>query len=193
MFRAGALFNAVKKQFGLHSYLLRLALPTPSPSPVPVPTLIPRLPPPVSNDDAESSKTKGSLEPVLNALRMDEEDIQHTARFTREFVVQSLVPWMEKCVNDWNEIVHFSDSVVSDKPSLIDPLYSTRPRAVYPLVCLPLPDASSVHHHLPMHRTRLFLRLSPRRDPTTTMARKAQYLEPPPPISIDDWPNLQPY
>ena len=107
MFRAGALFNAVKKQFGLHSYLLRLALPTPSPPPVPVPTLIPRLPPPVSNDDAESSKMKGSSGPVINALRMDEEDIQHTARFTREFVVQSLVPWMEKCVNDWNEIVHF--------------------------------------------------------------------------------------
>lgn len=37
---------------------------------------------------------------------MGEEDIQHTARFTREFVVQSLVPWMEKCVNDWNEIVY---------------------------------------------------------------------------------------
>lgn len=25
------------------------------------------------------------------------------ARFTREFVVMSLVPWMEKCVLEWNE------------------------------------------------------------------------------------------
>jgi hypothetical protein len=86
-----------------------------------------------------------------------------------------------------------SDSIVLDKPSLIDPLYSTRPHAVYPLVCLPPPDASSVHHHHPMHRTRLSLRVFPRRDPTTTTGRKAQYLEPPPPISSGDWQNLQPY
>jgi len=42
---------------------------------------------------------------VVNTLRMGEKDIQHTARFAREFVVMSLVPWMEKCVVEWNENV----------------------------------------------------------------------------------------
>jgi len=36
---------------------------------------------------------------------MAEGDIQQTARFAREFVVMSLVPWMEKCVLEWNENV----------------------------------------------------------------------------------------
>jgi hypothetical protein len=36
---------------------------------------------------------------------MAETDIQQTARFTREFVVMSLVPWMEKCALEWNENV----------------------------------------------------------------------------------------
>ncbi|KAJ7783643.1 ER-golgi trafficking TRAPP I complex 85 kDa subunit-domain-containing protein [Mycena maculata] len=103
---AGALFNAVKKQFGLHSYLLPLRLPSPPPPPVPVPALIPRLPPPPSSESPELS---GSAVPPptpsgpLNTLRMSDPDIQQTARFTREFLVMSLVPWMEKCVVEWNE------------------------------------------------------------------------------------------
>ncbi|KZP10535.1 hypothetical protein FIBSPDRAFT_1051266 [Athelia psychrophila] len=98
---AGALFNAVKKQYGLHSYLLSLALPSPPPPPVPVPGLIPRLPPPPSN---QQTPQKGPSSLTLNTLKMSSDDIQQTARFTREFVVQSLLPWMEKCVNDWNEV-----------------------------------------------------------------------------------------
>ncbi|KAJ7706314.1 ER-golgi trafficking TRAPP I complex 85 kDa subunit-domain-containing protein [Mycena rosella] len=106
---AGALFNAVKKQFGLHSYLLPLALPSPPPPPVPVPALIPRLPPPPSSDSPELSPvtapppTPAFPASGLNTLRMNETDIQQTARFTREFLVMSLVPWMEKCVVEWNE------------------------------------------------------------------------------------------
>ncbi|KAK0478294.1 ER-golgi trafficking TRAPP I complex 85 kDa subunit-domain-containing protein [Armillaria novae-zelandiae] len=107
---AGALFNAVKKQFGLHSYLLPLALPDPPPPPVPVPALVPRVPPlsstdsvqpgPVgTNGDADCSNT----DVTLNTLRLGETDIQRTARFTREFLVMSLLPWMEKCVVEWNE------------------------------------------------------------------------------------------
>ncbi|KAG5652297.1 hypothetical protein H0H81_005519 [Sphagnurus paluster] len=34
---------------------------------------------------------------------MAEKDIQHTARFSREFLVMSLLPWMEKCMVEWNE------------------------------------------------------------------------------------------
>ncbi|KAJ7103664.1 ER-golgi trafficking TRAPP I complex 85 kDa subunit-domain-containing protein [Mycena belliarum] len=107
---AGALFNAVKKQFGLHSYLLPLALPSPTPPPVPVPALVPRLPPPSLSDTPELSPIIAppptpSLPSsgALNTLRMSEADIQQTARFTREFLVMSLVPWMEKCVVEWNE------------------------------------------------------------------------------------------
>ncbi|PPQ62964.1 hypothetical protein CVT24_006070 [Panaeolus cyanescens] len=108
---AGALFNAVKKQYGLHSYLLPLKLPQPPPAPVPVPAILPRLPPPPSPDSPQrpptpstpnASDPSASINP-LNTLRMQEQDIQHTARFTREFVVMSVVPWMEKCVMEWNE------------------------------------------------------------------------------------------
>lgn len=113
--RAGALFNAVKKQYGLHSYLLPLNLPATPPPPVPVPALIPRLPPQPSPDASVAKPLNPDLnEPtsptfptVLNTLRMEENDIKHTARFTREFVVMSLVPWMEKCVLDWNETVRY--------------------------------------------------------------------------------------
>ncbi|KAJ7169750.1 ER-golgi trafficking TRAPP I complex 85 kDa subunit-domain-containing protein [Mycena filopes] len=90
-------------------YLLSLTLPNPPPPPVPVPALIPRLPPPPSSDSPESSPiaapppTPAFPTPGLNTLRMSEADIQQTARFTREFLVMSLVPWMEKCVVEWNE------------------------------------------------------------------------------------------
>ncbi|KAF9076140.1 ER-golgi trafficking TRAPP I complex 85 kDa subunit-domain-containing protein [Rhodocollybia butyracea] len=92
---SSALFNAVKKQYGLHSYLLPLDMPNPPPAPVPVPTPKPRLP------LAGSDSMEASL--VTNTLRMNEKDIQQTAKFTREFLVMSLIPWMEKCVLDWNE------------------------------------------------------------------------------------------
>ncbi|CCM05178.1 uncharacterized protein FIBRA_07387 [Fibroporia radiculosa] len=140
---AEALFNAVKKQYGLHSYLLPLALPTdPFPTPVPVPSLPPRLPPPPSvtyeTPPLAPAPTPAALSvpstPRLlmspaprspgpsmlmgrqpsasspaptggHTLRLSEGDIQQTGKFVREFVVMSLVPWMEKCVIDWNENV----------------------------------------------------------------------------------------
>ncbi|KAG6911541.1 hypothetical protein DXG01_011843 [Tephrocybe rancida] len=110
---AGALFNAVKKQHGLHSYLLPLALPTPPPPPVPVPALPPRLPPSPSQDFLNpppipptplSPGFPGADANGLHTIRMSEKDIQQTARFAREFLVMSLLPWMEKCVVDWNEV-----------------------------------------------------------------------------------------
>ena len=79
-----------------------------SPPPVPVPALLPRLPPPSSETWQNGSPTPRPLStPSLvvspNFLRLSEPDIQQMARFTREFVVMSLVPWMEKCVLEWNE------------------------------------------------------------------------------------------
>jgi len=112
--RANALFNAVKKQYGLHSYLLPLELPSPPPPPVPVPIPPLRLPPiPQSsllntpNPPAAMPKSASISGPTYdaNTLRMNEQDIQKTAKFVREFVSMSLVPWMEKCVADWNENV----------------------------------------------------------------------------------------
>jgi hypothetical protein len=99
----------VKKQFGLHSYLLPLALPTPAPPAVPVPALMPRLPPHPSFEFANTQPLPSPNLPAhlngLNTLKMAESDIQQTARFAREFVVMSLLPWMEKCVVEWNENV----------------------------------------------------------------------------------------
>lgn len=101
---AGALFNAVKKQFGLHSYLLPLELPSPPPPQRPVPTLLPRLPLPEQEDKSSPSSASGASHPQgVNTLKLSEGDIQQTSKFTREFVVMSLVPWMEKCVLEWNE------------------------------------------------------------------------------------------
>ena len=135
--RAESLFNAVKKQYGLHSYLLQLSLPTsPLPQPVPVPLPIPRLPPlstfessPVPPSQfpgglaASSIPNPGILpprspEPTAMAseypqvpvagpgmLLLCQDDIQIIGRFIREFLVMSLIPWMEKCVLEWNDSV----------------------------------------------------------------------------------------
>ncbi|KAI0307705.1 ER-golgi trafficking TRAPP I complex 85 kDa subunit-domain-containing protein [Multifurca ochricompacta] len=109
---ANALFNAVKKQYGLHSYLLPLALSSPPPPPVPVPLPPLRLPPiPQSTlhtpDPSTATKSDSvsvsSARPEANTLHMSEQDIQQTAKFVREFVSMSLIPWMERCVADWNE------------------------------------------------------------------------------------------
>ena len=105
--RAGALFNAVTKQYGLNTYLLRLALPSPPPPPVTIATPYPRLPvDPEQDSTMESSmqQQNGKVEPP-NLLRMNEVDIKATAAFVREFVTTSLIPWMEKSVMDWNESV----------------------------------------------------------------------------------------
>ncbi|KAF9270075.1 hypothetical protein L218DRAFT_848836 [Marasmius fiardii PR-910] len=113
---AGALFNAVKRQHGLHTYMLPLDLPNPPPAPVPVPAVLPRLPPqntdspdfqppPTPHTSHVPQLPVANSKPIssLNTLRMNEKDIQQTARFTREFLVMSLVPWMERCVVEWNE------------------------------------------------------------------------------------------
>ncbi|KAI0686194.1 ER-golgi trafficking TRAPP I complex 85 kDa subunit-domain-containing protein [Earliella scabrosa] len=140
---AEALFNAVKKQYGLHSFLLPLQLPSPPPPPVPVPAVPPRLPTLSAHDSPsltpQVSTTSSSIMPGLapprppaaspmprqpapppltnkpsenlqpspgyngNTLTLTQDDIQQIGRFVREFVTMSLVPWMERCVVEWNE------------------------------------------------------------------------------------------
>lgn len=146
-YRAEALFNAVKKQYGLHSFLLPLHLPTdPLPAPVPVPALPPRLPTiiplhspprtpqpsrpnstaptpppppaspmpqlprpsPLTNKAPEKLSDNPPPSPTVytgSTLRLTQDDIQQLGRFVREFVTMSLIPWMEKCVVEWNENV----------------------------------------------------------------------------------------
>lgn len=134
--RAESLFNAVKKQFGLHTYLMPLTLPdSPPQQPTRLPSPIPRLPPlslmelspmpPAQIPDgiesmldrpttpragsatlSTNAQPQSPRSPVQhNALALNDNDIQQFGRFVREFVVMSLIPWMEKCVVEWNESV----------------------------------------------------------------------------------------
>ncbi|KAG8936905.1 hypothetical protein FRC02_009995 [Tulasnella sp. 418] len=106
---AVALFNATKKQYGLHTHLLPLTLSPPTttkpliplPPQLPPPSLFPMSPekelrrPPVQEPPTPT--------PPLETLNLSDEDTVNTNRFIREFVVQSLVPWMERSVVEWNE------------------------------------------------------------------------------------------
>lgn len=132
--RTDSLFNAVKKQHGLHSYLLRLSLPAPPPPPVPISALLPRLPPshpPVSNNPSAQLARTNSEQLETQGLRMTEADLQSTARFTREFAVMSLIPWMEKCVLDWN------DNVSASLPATVARLSRAFVSTLHPGVCRP--------------------------------------------------------
>ncbi|KAH9944035.1 ER-golgi trafficking TRAPP I complex 85 kDa subunit-domain-containing protein [Epithele typhae] len=111
---AESLFNAVKKQYGLHSFLLPLQLPTdPLPAPVPVPAPPPRLPgasgldtPPLQPQPSAGgllSSNAAGADYNGNTIRLNSEDIHQISRFVREFLTMSLIPWMEKCVVEWNE------------------------------------------------------------------------------------------
>jgi hypothetical protein len=150
--RATALYNAVKKQFGLHSYLLPLALPRkPLPPPVPVPALLPRLPSPTTSESAAKhmSPTPANHS-ILNTICMAETDIQQTARFTREFVVMSLVPWMEKCVLEWNENVRSGHEFLASGSISVS---FHRPGGCHHVCFLLLADYLVPHH--PRHLRRL--------------------------------------
>ena len=113
--RANALFNAVKKQFGIDVYLLPLLLPSPPPPPVPVPPPMPRLPrsnvvdSPLMTRNSKDASINGSVNksdpPPLNSLCLVQNDIQQTSKFVREFVVGCLIPWIEKNVLQWSESV----------------------------------------------------------------------------------------
>ncbi|KAI0094770.1 ER-golgi trafficking TRAPP I complex 85 kDa subunit-domain-containing protein [Irpex rosettiformis] len=143
---AESLVNAVKKQYGLHTYLLSISLaeiplqqarPIASPvpclpslttmelSPIPTPhipagiatmlprpttpktaTLTPNVPGtpnlPVQPNTPQKPPPSPGI-PRTDALALSDNDIQQISRFVREFVVMSVVPWMEKCVMEWNE------------------------------------------------------------------------------------------
>ncbi|KAI0036617.1 ER-golgi trafficking TRAPP I complex 85 kDa subunit-domain-containing protein [Vararia minispora EC-137] len=101
---AGALFNAVKRQYGLHTFLLALDLSGEVQQPVSMPPSLPCLPPPrqgnVTTPDTGIADASSELE---NGILLSDSDIQKIAKFVREMVTTSLTPWMEKCVMEWNE------------------------------------------------------------------------------------------
>lgn len=97
-----SLFNAVKKQHG-NSHLLKLTLPSPPPAGVPSPALLPRLP---GNPDTTGPDTpQMRIQAESFNIKMIETDLESTAKFVRELVVESLIPWMGKCILEWNEAV----------------------------------------------------------------------------------------
>ncbi|KAG8949630.1 hypothetical protein FRC04_008376 [Tulasnella sp. 424] len=103
-----ALMNATKKQYGLHCHLLSLNLSTPQtprqlkPSPPELPSLL-QTPAVNSERGGVLPHTNGVNGASTEVLNLSDEDTVNTARFIREFVTQSLVPWMERCVMEWNE------------------------------------------------------------------------------------------
>ncbi|KAI6162059.1 ER-golgi trafficking TRAPP I complex 85 kDa subunit-domain-containing protein [Pisolithus thermaeus] len=99
---ATALFNAVKKQYGVHVYLLPLILPSPPPPPVSIPHLPPQLPPPPL--DVEQHDINGNLTSTLSNTRESLGIFKEQCGSLRELVVMSLVPWMERRVIEWNEV-----------------------------------------------------------------------------------------
>lgn len=98
--RAMALYNAIKKQYGLHIHLLAVSFSRPE-APVAAPSLLPELPLSPLPDAAFSKVSKDRGE----HLNLSPEDVSQLARFVREFTTMSLVPWMERYAMEWNETV----------------------------------------------------------------------------------------
>ncbi|KAG8754517.1 hypothetical protein FRC12_011166 [Ceratobasidium sp. 428] len=100
-----ALLNAVRKQYGAHVHLMPWSLST-SPATQPFIPALPSLPPPPNAllDTPSRQQLDDLVEATVHdPIHMAEEDLQSTNRFVREFVTQSLIPWMERNVVEWNE------------------------------------------------------------------------------------------
>lgn len=112
--------NATKKQYGLHCHLLTFNLAKPA-TPKQLKPLPAQVPPLSSFPVSPEKKPQPPLPPMLNGagvnggagtldvLSLSDEDTVSASRFMREFVTQSLVPWMERMVLEWNEVVSISD------------------------------------------------------------------------------------
>lgn len=64
-----------------------------------------------SKDKVEEGEERGEEEVVTRTYghsrgqSLDASDLTVVRAFVRELVVQSLIPWMEKCTRDWNQLV----------------------------------------------------------------------------------------
>lgn len=75
---------------------------------------------------------------------MSENDIQQIARFTREFVLTSLIPWMEKCVVEWNDAYSSSKRLPSRLFSSTRRLFGSGASTPPPPVHTPSTSTSSL-------------------------------------------------
>lgn len=116
--RAQALLLNIKRTYGHNSSLLPInsvasTLP-PSPLVHPLYASLPPLDPLALRDSPNgdvldsvpsSSSTLDVAEKSLLGGRLTDVDIAQMRAFLRELTVQSLVPFMERCVAQWNEVV----------------------------------------------------------------------------------------
>jgi hypothetical protein len=144
MNRSQALLNATKKQYGAHAHLIPWSLSTPSATSPFIPPL-PRLPPPPSATiDTPARHQLDDLPEVVgrDGVHMADEDLQSTSRFVREFATQSLIPWMERNVIEWNEAVSDRVFILSVEVNLIQVCGHT------PFAFSSVLDHSSILRHL---------------------------------------------
>jgi hypothetical protein len=88
-----ALFEKMKRHFGLHCHMIRLRRPVDGE---------------VAAISVNHTEWKTLTESMMNdqpLLSLHEEDANSLRMFTRELVVQSLVPFMERCIATWNDQV----------------------------------------------------------------------------------------
>ncbi|CAE7231072.1 unnamed protein product [Rhizoctonia solani] len=99
-----ALLNAVKKQHGAHAHLMCWSLSGSSTANPFIPPP-PKLPPPPNDVGTSSDPHSNDLtkDVEINNAVLGDDDLQNISRFVREFVTQSLIPWMERNVIEWNE------------------------------------------------------------------------------------------
>lgn len=154
--RCTALVNAAKKQYGLHIHLLNLTLARPE-GPTPLFPLPPRVLPAAAHMAEEFEVRELPLAP---------EDVAQVGRFVREFVVMSLIPWMERCVLDWNEVVRVQRcptlpcaevyKVHVDATAAVTPLQYNTSSVRLQLVCTCSPVADFGRHEWQRHATACF-------------------------------------
>jgi hypothetical protein len=71
------------------------------------PTILPELPSGEIDAEDGASQTSPHNKRLIEetGVSLDRKDAQEIEQFVREFVVQGLVPWMERAVTEWNETV----------------------------------------------------------------------------------------
>ncbi|CAE6378800.1 unnamed protein product [Rhizoctonia solani] len=105
MDQSQALLNAVKKQHGAHAHLMCWSL-SGSSNTNPFIPRPPQLPPPpnsVTETPGDPQFDNLAKEVEIGSTVLSDDDLQSISRFVREFATQSLIPWMERNVIEWNE------------------------------------------------------------------------------------------